>query len=201
MYILGLTGSIAMGKSTVLGMFRDCGLPVCDADEEVRTLLRESAYLKRLLQGPFAKAFNGKDINRARLADLVLENEKKLRQLENMIHPIVMKHMHRFIEHHRKKKAPLIVLDIPLLFETGAAEVCNGTAVVSAPEEMQKKRALQRPNITGERLTMILGRQLPDQEKRSRADFILSTGTSLKQTKREVGALVKHLKKQPKRSG
>ncbi|MCH8347731.1 MAG: dephospho-CoA kinase [Proteobacteria bacterium] len=190
-----------MGKSTVLGMFRDCGLPVFDADEEVRTLLRESAYLKRLLQGPFAKAFNGKDINRARLADLVLENEKKLRQLENMIHPIVMKHMHRFIEHHRKKKAPLIVLDIPLLFETGAAEVCNGTAVVSAPEEMQKKRALQRPNITGERLTMILGRQLPDQEKRSRADFILSTGTSLEQTKREVGALVKHLKKQPKRSG
>ena len=201
MYILGLTGSIAMGKSTVLRMFRDCGLPVFDADEKVRILLRESAHLKRLLQGPFAKAFDGKEINRARLADLAFENEKKLRQLENMIHPIVIKHMHRFIEHHRKKKAPLIVLDIPLLFETGAADVCNGTVVVSAPEEMQKKRALQRPNITGERLAMILGRQLPDQEKRSRADFILSTGTSLEQTKRAVEALVKHLKKRPKRSG
>jgi len=201
MYILGLTGSIAMGKSTALGMFRDCGILVFDADQKIRTLLRESASLKRLLQGPFAGAFDGGDVNRAHLADLAFENEKKLRQLESIIHPIVMKHMHRFIEHHKKKKAPLIVLDIPLLFETGAADICDGVAVVSAPEEVQKKRALMRPNITEKRLAMILNRQLPDQEKRSRADFILSTGTSLEKTKREVEALAERLKNRPKRSG
>lgn len=201
MYILGLTGSISMGKSTVLKMFQDCDIPVFDADEKVRALFQESAHLKRSLRGLFAEVFDGENVNRAKLANLVFENEKKLRQLECIIHPIIMKHMHQFIERYRKKKAPLIVLDIPLLFETGAADICNGVAVVSAPEEVQKKRALMRSNITKERLAMILKRQLPDQEKRNRADFILSTGTSLEKTRKEVGTLVKHLTNQPKRSG
>ncbi len=190
-----------MGKSTVLRMFQDHGIPIFNADEKVRSLFRESAHLKRSLKGPFAEVFDGEDVNRARLAKLAFENEKRLRQLECIIHPIVMKHMYRFIERYRKKKAPLIVLDIPLLFETGAVDICDGVAVVSAPEEVQKRRALMRPNITEKRLAVILRRQLPDQEKRTRADFILSTATSLEKTRKEVEALIKHLTNQPKRSG
>jgi len=193
MYILGLTGSIAMGKSTVLAMFRDCGVPVYDADEEVRTLLRESIHLKKALKKIFPEAFEGEEVNRVRLAGLVFKNEERLRELEAAIHPIVMKRMARFIKAHGKKSEPLIVLDIPLLFETGAGDICDGVAVVSAPPEVQKKRALERANITGERLSLILSRQLPDEEKRKRADFIISTGGSLAKTRKEVEGLVKTL--------
>jgi len=201
MYILGLTGSIAMGKSTVLGMFRDCRVPVFDADQEVRTLLQESARLNATLKKSFPRAFENGKINRAKLAGLVFTDEGKLRELEAAIHPAVMKRMARFIKGHKKNREPLIVLDIPLLFETGAGDVCDGVAVVSAPEKIQQKRALERSNINQKRLSLILARQLPDEEKRRRADFVIPTGGGLEKTEKEVKELVKRLSATAKKGG
>ena len=195
MYVLGLTGSIAMGKSTVLKMFRDCDVPVFDTDQEVRMLYATNGHIQSALKGPFPGAFVNGVINRAKLANLALANEENLGLLESIVHPVVMLRMGRFLEKHKKEDTPLIVYDIPLLFEVGADDTCDGIVVVSAPEEVQKERALARPGTTEARLAQILNRQMPDQEKRDRADFIINTGTSLEETRGEVEALIKQLNK------
>lgn len=195
MYVLGLTGSIAMGKSAVLDMFQDCDVPVFDTDQEVRILFIENAHMRSALKGSFPDAFDGDFINRTRLADLAFANEDSLRLLESIVHPIIMLRMARFLEKHKKKDAPLIVFDIPLLYEVGAEDTCDGVVVVTAPEEVQKERALVRPGMTDARLKLILDRQMSDEEKRSRADFIIDTGSDQEQTRKEVKAIVKRLNK------
>ncbi len=194
MYALGLTGSIAMGKTTVLGMFALRGIPVFDSDAEVRKILQNSARLKKAIRASFPGAFDGAEVDRKRLAKIVFSDDMKLRQLENLIHPHIMRRIRIFMNLHRQKNTPLIVLDIPLLFETGSANVLDGVAVVSAPEAVQKKRALARPDMTKLRLSVILHRQMPDAEKRKQADFIIPTGGSLRETTAEVDSLIKRLK-------
>jgi dephospho-CoA kinase len=195
MYVLGLTGSIAMGKSTVLEMFQDSGVPTFDTDQEVRVLYATNGHIQSAIKRSFPGAFVNGAINRAKLANLALSNKENLDLLESIVHPVLMLRMGRFLEKHKKEEVPLIVYDIPILFEVGAGDSCDGVIVVSAPEEVQKERALARPGMTEARLTLILGRQMLDQEKRDRADFIINTGTSLEETRDEVDALVKQLNK------
>lgn len=183
MYALGLTGSLAMGKTTVLKMFSSRGIPVFDSDAEVRKFLKTSARLKKGLQANFPEVFVGGEVDRKRLARTVFSDDLKLRQLENLIHPHIMRRIRMFINLHRRKDTALIVIDIPLLFEANAEDVLDGVAVVSAPEAVQEKRALDRPDMTKKRLSVILDRQTPDAEKKKRADFIIPTGGTLKATK------------------
>ena len=194
MYALGLTGSLAMGKTTVLKMFSSRGIPVFDSDAEVRKFLKTSARLKKGLQANFPEVFVSGEVDRKRLARTVFSDDLKLRQLENLIHPHIMRRIRMFINLHRQRDTALVVIDIPLLFEASAEDVLDGVAVVSAPEAVQEKRALDRPDMTKKRLSFILGRQTPDAEKKKRADFIIPTGGTLKATKAEVDALIKRLK-------
>lgn len=201
MYLLGLTGGIAMGKTTVLEMFASGNVPAFDADAEVRVLLDHSRRLKKALRVDFPEAFEGGEINRTLLAKAVFQDEQNLRQLENLIHPLVMRRMRKFIDLQTRRKTPLAVLDIPLLFETGSENILSGVAVVSAPPEVQKKRALARPGMTERHLNLILRRQMPEAEKTARANFIISTGGQLKQTRKEVEALIQNLSGPPKKAG
>lgn len=194
MYALGLTGSLAMGKTTVLEMFSSRGIPVFDSDAETRKFLKTSTRLKKGLQADFPEAFVDGVVDRKRLAKIVFSDDLKLRQLENLIHPHIMRRIRMFINLHRQKGTALVVIDIPLLFETSAEDVLNGVAVVSAPEAVQEKRALARPDMTIKRLSLILGRQTPDAEKKKRADFIIPTGGTLHATKTEVDGLINRLK-------
>ena len=201
MYILGLTGSIAMGKSTVLGMFASRGIPVFDSDAEVRKLLKESPRLGKAIKEKFSEACQGDNVDRAQLAKIVFSDELKLRQLENLIHPRIMRRIRMFINQHSKKDAPLVVIDVPLLFEAGSEDVFDGVAVVSAPADVQEQRAMARPDMTKKRLSMILARQTPDAEKTERADFIIPTGGSLKATRSEVDTLIIRLLNSRKTDG
>jgi dephospho-CoA kinase len=177
MIILGLTGSIGMGKSTTAQMFRDAGVPVFDADAAVHALYRGAAV------APVEAAFPGvtRDgaIDRVLLAARVLADPEALHRLESIVHPLVAAERRTFLDTARRDGAPVVVLDIPLLFETGGEAAVDAVAVVSAPESVQKARVLSRPGMTPERFSAILAKQVPDTEKRRRADFVIETGEGM----------------------
>ena len=191
MIILGLTGSIAMGKSTTAQMFRDFGVPVNDADEVVHQLYRGEAV------GPVEVAFPGSTsegmVDRAELSRQLMQAPDRLRELEAIVHPLVRGKEEEFLAENRAAKAPFVVLDIPLLFETGAEKRVDRVVVVSCSAELQRERALKRPGMTEEKLAMILARQVPDSEKRRRADFIIDTSDSFDVTRAQVKAVVDEL--------
>ena len=192
MMVLGLTGSIGMGKSTTAQLFRDAGVQVHDADAAVHALYQSSAV------GPVEAAFPGVSqggiIDRERLRQRVLGDAAALKRLEAIVHPLVTAERKRFVEAAAGRGDALVVLDIPLLFETGLERVVDKVIVVSAPETVQKARVLARPGMTSERLSAILARQVPDTEKRRRADTVIDTGQGIEAARAQVTALLDKLR-------
>ena len=187
--VVGLTGSIGMGKTEVAGMFRSLGVPVFDADGAVHTLYARGGEAVAPIAAAFPGAVVDGAVDRERLATLVLGNAERIRQLESIVHPLVRRLQERFIAQARAASARLVVLDIPLLFESGN-RLADVTVVVSAPAEVQRERVLARPNMTEAKYRVILEQQLPDAEKRRRADHVIPTGCSKAETLRAVRDLV-----------
>ena len=181
---LGLTGSIGMGKSTVAAMFAEEGVPVFDADAVVHRLQGPDGALVAEIEARFPGTTGSEGVNRGALAERVLAERGALRNLEALIHPAVAREREAFLEAHRT--APLVLLDIPLLFEGSGWSEVDKILVVSAPADVQRERVLARPGMTDAKFEKILARQLPDEEKRARADFVVDTGTSLEETRRAV---------------
>jgi dephospho-CoA kinase len=190
-FVLGLTGSVGMGKSTVAAMFEARGIPVFDADAEVRRLQGPGGALVRAIEQAFPGATGPAGVDRAKLGAAVFGNRQALARLEALVHPAVRAARAAFLAAHAA--SPLVVFDVPLLFEKGGVEDVDAVLVVSAPADVQRQRVLARPGMTDERLAQILELQLPDQEKRARADYLIDTGTSLAQTDAAVGLLVEKL--------
>jgi dephospho-CoA kinase len=185
---LGLTGSIGMGKSTVARMFADEGVPVFDADAAVHQLQGPEGELVAAIEARFPGTTGPDGVNRSALAERVLGEPEALRDLEALVHPAVGRVRAAFLALHAE--APLVVLDIPLLFETGGAAQVDKVAVVSAPAGVQADRVLARPGMTTEKFIQILARQIPDEEKRRRADFVIDTNVPLEQTREQVRAII-----------
>ena len=185
---LGLTGSIGMGKSTVAAMFADEDVPVFDADAAVHRLQGPDGELVRQIESQFPGTTGPEGVNRGALAERVLGEGEALRRLEALVHPAVAREREAFLI--ANAGAPLVLLDIPLLFEAGGWRGVDRIAVVSAPPRVQRERVLARPGMTAERFERILARQLPDEEKRARADFVIDTGCSLQQTRDSVRRIV-----------
>jgi dephospho-CoA kinase len=185
---LGLTGSIGMGKSTVAAMFADEGVPVFDADAAVHRLQGKDGALAAEIESLFPGTTSLDGVNRSALAERVLGEPEALRKLEELVHPAIAREREAFLAGN--SEAPLVVLDIPLLFEAGGWNQVDKIAVVSAPEGVQRARVLVRPGMTDEKLERILARQMPDVEKRARADFVIPTGGSLDETRASVRRIV-----------
>ena len=184
MITLALTGSIGMGKSTVAGMFADAGIPIFDADAVVRALQGTGGRLVPLIEERFPGTTREGAVDREALSAVVLSDRDSLAALEAMIHPAVHHERTRFIVEHGD--APALLFDIPLLFETGGDQAFDKVIVVSARPELQRERVLLRPGMTERKFEQILARQLPDAEKRARADFIVDTSGTLDETRAQV---------------
>ena len=181
---IALTGSIGMGKSTVAKMFEAAGVPLFDADAEVRRLQGPGGALVERIGERFPGTVQDGILDREKLAQIVLDDPAQLAELEAMVHPEVQRARERFLEEHRD--APAAVFEIPLLFETGGETEFDKVVVVSAPAEVQRARVLSRLGMSAAKLDSILARQLPDEDKRRRADFVIDTGTDLSTTERQV---------------
>jgi dephospho-CoA kinase len=194
--VLGLTGSIGMGKSTAAATLRRLGLPLFDADQAVHRLLAPGGSGVR----PVSEMFPGVEtavggIDRARLGQRVFADPNALPRLEAILHPMVAIEEKRFLNRARARRQRLAVLDIPLLFETGAERRCDYVLVVSAPAWVQRQRVLRRPGMTEIRLAAILRKQMPDHEKRRRADFVVPTGLRRGLTLRHLKAIIRILRR------
>jgi dephospho-CoA kinase len=185
---LGLTGSIGMGKTAVARMFADEGVPVFDADAIVHQLQGPDGALADEIESAFPGTTNTQGVNRAILAERVLDNPDALRRLEALIHPAVARRREAFLAENRK--SPLVVLDIPLLFEKGGWNQVDKVAVVSAPADVQRARVLARPGMTEEKFARILALQMPDPEKRARADFVVETDSTMEATRDSVRRII-----------
>lgn len=190
MIILGLTGSIGMGKSATASLFRDAGVPVYDADAAVHALYAEGGAAVAPLEKAFPGVSHQGAIDRQRLRTRVLDDPDAMKRLEGIVHPLAGEAQLDFRRRAQEEGAPFAVLDIPLLFETGGNRHCNYTLVVSAPPEIQKARVLARPGMTEDAFAAILARQMPDAEKRARADFILSTAHGFDFARDHVRAII-----------
>ena len=185
---LALTGSIGMGKSTVAAMFERAGVPVFDADAEVRRLQGPGGALVERIGQRFPGAVQGGVLDRDRLSQLVLGDRTELAALEAIVHPEVQASRQEFIDKYRD--SPALLFDIPLLFETGGEAAFDKVIVVSAPTDVQRRRVLERPGMTAGKFDAILARQMPDSEKRRRADFVVDTGTDLSTTEAQVRDII-----------
>lgn len=192
MIVLGLTGSIGMGKSTTAKFFKQKGIPVYDADETVHQLYQDKSVIKRIT-AIFEDCLTDNHIDRAKISRQIVQEPAKLVSLEKIIHPLVREKENTFVATHCKNGDKLVVLDIPLLFETGGLERVDKIAVVSAPLEIQRQRVLQRDGWTEEKFQAVLARQIPDSEKRMRADFIIDTSKGLEYAENEVDNIISHL--------
>ena len=184
MITLALTGSIGMGKSTVAAMFAEAGIPTFDADAVVRELQGPGGRLVPLIEARFPGTTRDGAVDREALSAAVLSDRDELAALEAIVHPAVHHERTRFIVGH--SDAPALLFDIPLLFETGGAEAFDKVIVVSARPELQRERVLMRPGMTVQKFDQILGRQMPDAEKRARADFVVDTSGTMGETRDQV---------------
>ena len=184
MFILGLTGSIGMGKTATARMFAEEGVPVQDADAVVHALYEGEATA--LIEAAFPGTTAGGVVDRVKLGAQVIGNADAIKRLEAIVHPLVAQKRDQFLAESEKNGADVAVLDIPLLYETGGDKRCDAVAVVSAPAEVQRERVLTRPGMTEERFLAILAKQMPDAEKRRRADFIVDTSKGFDAARQQV---------------
>ncbi|MEM6463684.1 MAG: dephospho-CoA kinase [Pseudomonadota bacterium] len=191
MIVLGLTGSIGMGKSSAGKMFAESGVPVISADEIVHDLYRGEAA--PLVEAAFPGTTENGVVNRDRLSAILVGNPDAFRKLEAIVHPLVEKVRMRFVEDHRRSGQPLVVVDIPLLFESGAQKAVDKVVVVSCGLEEQRRRVLDRPGMTEDKLDAILARQVPDADKRAKADFVIDTSGPFNETRKQVDAVIEEL--------
>lgn len=198
MIVLGVTGSIGMGKTAVARMFAELGVPVLNSDAEAHRVLDTSKRVVKMLKRRFPSAVKGGKVDRKKLGAIVFADPAKLRQLEVLVHPGVMAAIRRFLEHHRRSGTPLVVVEVPLLYETGLETVCDYVAVVSAGPRAQRKRVLARAGMNAEKLERILARQIPDEEKQKRADFVIPTNVSKAETRRRVEKIKARLEREGK---
>ncbi len=191
MIVLGLTGSIGMGKSTTLAMFAEEGIPVYSADAAVHELYEAeaAAAIEQAFPGTVT---NGK-VDRTRLSEAVLGKPEQLKRLETIVHPLVRLKELNFVKQARKSGALLAVVDIPLLFETGGEQRVDKVVVVSADPATQRERVLARPGMTEQKLEAILARQVPDADKRAKADYIIETGKGLEPARAAVRAIIRSI--------
>jgi dephospho-CoA kinase len=192
MLVIGLTGGIGMGKSAAADHFAGRGVPVFNADACVHRLYEGEAVGP--IEGAFPGVTRGGRVDRTLLAAKLAGSQQRLRQLEQIVHPMVVKAEIAFLREQEDKGAKLAVLEIPLLFETGAESRVDVTVVLSAPAEMQRRRVLARPGMTVEKLEHLLARQLPDADRRARADFIVDSSTSLADMHAEIDRLIESLR-------
>lgn len=190
--ILGLTGSIGMGKSTVAAMFAELGVPVFDADAVVRRLQGPGGTLVARIEEAFPGTTDAGGVDREKLAAAVFGDPDALARLEAIVHPAVRSARSAFLLEHANEM--LVVFDIPLLFEKGGVDEVDAVLVVSAPEDAQRRRVLARPGMTPERFGQILALQMPDAEKRARAHHVIDTGTPIEETRAAVARLVDKLR-------
>ena len=194
MIVLGLTGSIGMGKSTTAAMFADLGVPVNDADAVVHALYMSDAV------GPIEAAFPGVTekgaVDRTKLAERLSADPAAFKVLEAIVHPLVRDKERTFLDRHRADGAALVVLDIPLLFETKGEGRVDAVVVVTCDPDIQRERVMKRPGMTAEKFALILSRQVPDAEKRAKADYIIDTGHGLDSARAAVGVIVRTLTSQ-----
>jgi dephospho-CoA kinase len=197
MFVLGLTGSLGMGKSTTARFFAEAGVPVHDADAVVHRLYEGEAVAA--IEAAFPGTTVAGKVDRARLAARVVDNPAALRQLEAIVHPLVSAAKERFLGEARALGAKVVVLDIPLLFETGGDQKVDAVVVVSAPTEVQRQRVLERPGMTADKLDALLARQTPDNEKRRRADFVVDTSHGFDAARAQVREILRAVATMPKR--
>jgi dephospho-CoA kinase len=193
MKIVGLTGSIAMGKSHTARLFAEQGIPVFDADAVVHELYRPGGKAVDIVRALSPEAIAGDAVDRQRLSAAIMADEGLLGRLEAAIHPLVREEQAKFLDRERRRKSPLVVVDVPLLFETGRENEFDSIIVVSAPPEVQRQRALARAGMTPEKLDLVLSRQMPDHEKRARADFVVDTGGGHELARSQVEHIVNQL--------
>ncbi len=187
---IGLTGSIGMGKSTTAAMFREAGIPVYDADAAVADLYLEGGAAVAPLEAAFPGVTKDGAVDREALRQRVLGDDAAMAKLNSVVHPLLGKDRVAFYERARASNADMVVLDIPLLFETGGHMTMDAVVVVSAPADQQRERVLARPGMTPDRLDAILARQMADAEKRARAHFVVDTGRGLEAAREQVEEII-----------
>jgi dephospho-CoA kinase len=197
MFVLGLTGSLGMGKSTTTKFFAEEGVPVHDADAAVHRLYDGEAA--PLIETAFPGTTTGGKVDRDKLAQRVLNDTAAIEKLEAIVHPLVRAAEKRFLSEAERKGAAVAVLDIPLLFETGGDKRCDAVVVVSAPADMQRTRVFERPGMNEQKFAAILAKQMPDGEKRSRADFVVDTSKGFDAAHAQVRDILGRVATMPKR--
>jgi dephospho-CoA kinase len=197
MFVLGLTGSIGMGKTTTAKMFAEEGVPVHDADAAVHRLYEGEAV--KPIEAAFPGATGNGKVNREKLGQRVLGDDFAMKRLEHIVHPLVRQAEERFLAEAQKKGAKVALLDIPLLYETAGDKRCDAVVVVSAPADVQRLRAFERSGMTAEKFEAILAKQTPDTEKRRRADFMVDTSKGLDAARAQVRDILKAIVKMPQR--
>ncbi|WP_417320829.1 dephospho-CoA kinase [Emcibacter sp.] len=194
--IVGLTGSIGMGKSETARMFSSFGIPVFDSDAEVHRLMGPGGEAVPLVEQSFPGVSGEQGIDRKKLGARVFGDDKALKKLEKILHPLVARGREKFIRRMRQKGHHIVVVDVPLLFETGSEKQVDYTVVVSAPEFIQKSRVMARPGMTEDRLQAVLGKQMPDREKRRRADFVVQSGLGKRHARAQVKDIIRLLEEE-----
>ena len=195
MMILGLTGSIGMGKSTTAKLFAEAGVPVYDADAAVHGLYEGEAA--PAIEAAFPGTTAGGKVDRQKLSARVVHDPAAMKQLEQIVHPMLGASRQKFFHDAERSGTPVVVVDVPLLFETGGEKRVDAVVVVSAPADVQRARVLARENMTQEKLDAILARQTPDAEKRKRADFVVDTSSGLEPVRARIGDIIAEVAKMP----
>ena len=196
-FVLCLTGSLGMGKSTAAKFFAEEGVPVHDSDAVVHALYEGEAT--PLIEQAFPGSTSGGKVDRNKLATMVLNDKAALARLEAIVHPMVTASREKFLTDARDNGAKVVVLDVPLLFETSVERRCDAVVVVSAPPEIQRSRAFQRPGMTDDKLAAILSKQTPDAEKRRRADFVVDSSQSFDHARMQIRDILQKVAKLPQR--
>ncbi len=196
MIVLGITGSVAMGKSTVAAQFAQLGAAVSDADKLVHRILETDASVKQHIAKSFPECIEAGEVNRQELGAMVFGNAAALKKLEAILHPRVRAQEEVFIKKAQQEGKWLVVLDIPLLYETGADGRCDFVAVVTAAESVQRQRVLEREGMTEEKFQQILSLQMPDEKKREKADFLIHTDQGMEHSLEQVKTVVEALRKE-----
>ena len=197
MLVLGLTGSIGMGKSTTAKLFAEAGVPVYDADATVHLIYEGEAA--PLIEAAFPGTTVDGKVDRAKLSAQVVGNDVAMKQLEKIVHPLLGAYHRKFLDDAERAGAPVAVVDVPLLYETGGEKRVDAVVVVTTDPDQQRKRILARDNMTPEKLDAILARQLPDAEKRKRADFVVDTSHGLQPVRIRIGEILAQAANMPRR--